>query len=189
MVRLAVDVLARPGLSVLLCGYQRSAGNPQVARLDAVEQVVSQDITAISDHREFVGSGPAGGERFDIVIAANVIERFEDPHMAFAKIFGLVAPDGVLICSSSVYDKRDLEHQRHQFGRTHVSHYTSKSLRRIADTHDQRVDFRLPSRDRRAGKRKRYVIFSRSPRVMAAVSDYFGQHRFAPPDGSAAEVM
>lgn len=185
MTRLAADVLGRADLSVLICGYGGSATNRRVSRLAAVDRVVAEDIATISDQREFVGTGPSGGERFDVVVAADVIERFEDPHMAFAKVFALVAPDGVLICSTSVYDSRDLERQRHHFGRTHVSHYTPKSLRRIADAHNQRVDFRLPSREPRAGKRKRYVIFSRSQCVMDAFSDYFGQHRFAPPDDLA----
>lgn len=189
MALLAVDVLARPDLSVLLCGYGRSAGNRCVARLAAVAQVVGQDITAISEDREFVGDGPSGGERFDVVIAADIVERFSDPHAGFAKVFGLVAPDGVLICSLRVYDSRDLGQQRHRFGRTHASHYTPKSLRRLAGAHNQYVDFRLPAREPHAGKRQRYVIFARSQTVMESVSDYFGRHRFAPPDDSAPAMV
>jgi SAM-dependent methyltransferase len=189
MALLAVDVLDRPDLSVLLCGYGRSAGNRCVARLGAVAEVIGHDITAISEDREFVGDGPAGGERFDVVIAADIVERFPDPHVGFAKLFGLVAPAGVLICSMRVYDSRDLEQQRHRFGGSHASHYTPKSLRRLAAAHNQLVDFRLPAREPRAGKRQRYVIFARSQTVMDAVSDYFGRHRFAPPDDSAPVVV
>jgi SAM-dependent methyltransferase len=189
MALLAVGVLDRPDLSVVICGYGRSAGNRRVARLAAVARVVGQDITAISDDREFVGDGPSGGERFDVVVAADIVERFTDPHAGFAKIFGLVAPDGVLICSMRVYDSHDLEHQRHRFGRTHASHYTPKSLRRLAAAHNQFVDFRLPAREPHAAKRQRYVIFARSQTVMESVSDYFGRHRFAPPDDSAPAVV
>jgi hypothetical protein len=189
MAMLAVDVLARPDLSVLLLGYGRSVSNRRVGQLAAVARVIGQDITAIGDDREFVGDGPAGGERFDVVVAADIVERFTDPHAGFAKIFGLVDADGVLICSMRVYDSRDLEHQRHRFGRTHASHYTPKSLRRIAAAHNWSVDFRLPAREPHAGKRQRYVIFARSQTVMEAVSDYFGRHRFAPPDDSAPAMM
>lgn len=189
MALLAVDVLARPDLSIVLCGHGRSAGNRCVARLPAVARIVGQDVTTISADREFVGDGPPGGERFDVVIAANIVERFSDPHAGFAKIFGLVAPDGMLICSMRVYDNRDLEQQRHRFGSTDASHYTPKSLRRLAAAHSQLVDFRLPAREPRAGKRQRYVIFAQSRTVMDAVSDYFGRHRFAPPDDSAPAMV
>lgn len=189
MALLAVDVLARPDLSVLLCGYGRSVGNRRISRLAGVGRVVGQDLTAITDDREFVGDGPAGGERFDVVIAADIVERFTDPHAWFAKIFRLVATDGVLICSMRVYDSRDLEQQRHRFARAHASHYTPKSLRRLASAHNQFVDFRLPPREPRTVKRQRYVIFARSQAVMESVSDYFGRHRFAPPDDSASVVV
>jgi hypothetical protein len=148
--------------------------------------VLAQDVVAISDDREFVGDGPAGGERFDVVVAEAAVERFDDPHIAFAKLFGLLADDGILVCSSRIYTAGDLEQQCHRFAPGQVSHYSPKSLRRIAGAHNLRVDFRHPPRGAAAGRGNRFVIFSRSPDVMDAVSDYFGRNRFAPPDEPSA---
>ena len=189
MARLALDVLGRPDLTVLVCGYRRTPRRLPTPAVTEVAKVCGQDLATIADEREFVGSGPAGGERYDIVVAADVIECFGDPQMWFAKLFGLVVPDGVLICSASLYDARDLQRRHHHFADGHLSHYTPKTLRRIAHAHDYRVDFRLPAPENRRGKRRRYVIFSRSEQVMDAVSDYFGRHRFAPPDDAPAGVV
>jgi SAM-dependent methyltransferase len=183
MVRLAADVLSRDELSVAICGVGPRADNRRVSRLPQVERVAAEDLDAMGDYQEFAGRGYAGGERFDVVVAANVIDRFEDPHVGFAKIFNLVAADGVLICLTSIYDGGDLRKQRRIFTAGRVSYYTPESLRRIAHAHDLRVDFRMPAPGAR--RRKRYVIFSRSDGVMESVSDYFGRHRFAPPGAVA----
>jgi SAM-dependent methyltransferase len=185
MVRLAADVLSRDALSVAICGVGPRADNRRVSRLPQVERVAAEDLDAIGDYQEFAGRGLAGGERFDVVVAANIIDRFEDPHVGFAKIFNMVAADGLLICLTSIYDGGDLRKQRRIFTAAPVSYYTPESLRRIAHAHDLRVDFRMPAIGARPRKRKRYVIFSRSERVMESVGDYFGRHRFAPPGAVA----
>jgi hypothetical protein len=185
MVRLAADVLRREELSVAICGVGPRAHNRRVANLPQVDRVAAEDLAAIGDYQEFSGRGQAGGERFDVVVAAEVIDRFEDPHVGFSKIFNLVAADGVLICLTSIYDGGDLRRQRRIFTARPVSYYTPESLRRIAHAHDLRVDFRMPATGAKPQKRKRYVIFSRSDSVMESVGNYFGRNRFAPPGAVA----
>lgn len=166
MAQLGIDVLRRSDLSVLVYGVGRSLDNLHISRLSDVRRVAIGDI-----------SRPAT-ERFDIVVASEVIEHFEDPRVEFAKLFGYVEPDGVLICSTNIYDGG---RQHYIFGSGHVSHYTAEALRSIATANRMQVNFQVPlSATEAVGGRKRYVIFARLPEVMDSVSDYFGRHTYAP---------
>jgi hypothetical protein len=152
MSKLGADVLGRPDVSVL----------------------------AISEHPEVLESDQPETGPYDVVVAADVIDRFEDPLVDFAKIFRLLDNRGVLICSSTIHDGGAMSGRRHVFGRGRGSYFTPQSLRRVASVHNVRVDFRLPPPSSKSGSRRRYVIFTRSPDVMAAVTDYFARNRHAP---------
>lgn len=181
MAELGVDVLGRSGLSVLVYGVGRSFDNVHIAKLEQVDRVAIGDIMVIRDDADFVDIAKPAAETFDIVIASEVIEHFVDPQPDFAQLFGFVADDGVLICSTNINDGRSLDRTAYIFGRGHVSYYSPQALRTVATSHGQRLDFRVPlAATGRAGPRKRYVIFARSGAVMDAVSDYFGRHVYAP---------
>ncbi|MBV9871963.1 MAG: hypothetical protein JO214_15210, partial [Frankiaceae bacterium] len=136
-------------------------------------------ILAVSEHPEALDS-EAVEDRYDVVVAADVIDRFGDPLVDFARMFKLLADRGVLICSSTIHDGGALARRRHVFGRGRGSYFTPQSLRRVASVHNVKVDFRLPPPSSKSGARRRYVIFTRSPEVMAAVADYFARNRHAP---------
>jgi hypothetical protein len=180
MAKLGAAVLKRPGLSVLIYGVGRSMDNHHIAKIPSVKRVAIGDIMKIRDDGEFVDLGKPATERFDIVVACEVVEHFEDPHTEFAKLFAFVADDGILICSTNIYDGGDLNHQRYIFGRGHVSYYTPQAVRAIAKANDYRLDFRLPLVASGGGKRKRYLLFTRSPDVIDNISDWFGRRSFAP---------
>jgi SAM-dependent methyltransferase len=181
MARLGIDVLGRSGLGVMVYGVGRSMDNLHIAKQAEVRRTVIGDIMKIRDDGEFIDiSGPAT-ESFDIVVASEVIEHFPDPREEFAKLFGWVAPGGILVCSTNIHDGGQLDQQRYIFGRGHVSYYSPESLRTIARANDMQVDFRLPvMASGEGGLRKRYVIFTRDQATMDAVSDYFGRHPYAP---------
>jgi SAM-dependent methyltransferase len=182
MTQLGIEVLGRSGLSVMVYGVGRSLDNVHIAKLPEVGRTVIGDIMKIRDDGEFIDISGEATDTFDIVVASEVIEHFVEPQVDFPKLFGWVASDGILICSTNVYDGSKLEPHRYIFGRGHVSYYSPESLRLIAKSNGWHVDFRLPvlGAGRPTGMRKRYVIFSRSPEVMERVSDYFGRHPFAP---------
>lgn len=181
MAELGVEVLGRSGLTVLIYGVGRSFDNVHIAKLPPVSRVAIGDIMKIRDDADFVDISKPAAEQFDIVIASEVIEHFVDPQPDFAQLFGFVADDGVLICSTNIHDGKSLDRQAYIFGRGHVSYYSPAALRTVASAQGQRLDFRVPlAGTGRAGPRKRYVIFAKSGAVMDAVSDYFGRHQYAP---------
>jgi SAM-dependent methyltransferase len=181
MTQLGIEALRRTGLSVLIYGVGRSMDNLHVAKLPEVARVAIGDIMKIRDDRDFVDISRPATQTFDIVVAAEVIEHFEDPKVEFEKLLAFVAADGIVICSTNINDGHALSRVPYIFRRGHVSYYSPRSLRLIAAENGFRLDFRFPlSATGSAGPRKRYVILSRSPRAMEAVSDYFGRHRYAP---------
>jgi SAM-dependent methyltransferase len=181
MAQLGVEVLGGTGLSVMIYGVGRSMDNLHVDKLPAVSRTVIGDIMKIRDDGEFIDISGEATETFDVVVASEVVEHFLDPRVEFAKLFGWVAPGGILICSTNIHDGGNLDHQRYIFGRGHVSYYSPEALRVLAKANDWRVDFRLPlSAAGQAGIRKRYVIFARSAEVMDGVSDFFGRHPYGP---------
>lgn len=181
MAQLGVDVLHRSDLAVMMYGVGRSLDNIHVGRLPEVRRVVIGDIIRIRDDAEFVDVSLPATERFDVVVASEVIEHFIDAHAEFEKLFGYIEDNGVLICSTNINDGGGLARQRYIFAQGHVSYYSPQSLRHIAKANGMQVDFRAPiAATGKIGPRKRYVIFTRSGDVMDSVSDYFGSHLYAP---------
>lgn len=182
MAKLAVRILRRDGLEVLIYGAGRSIDNTHIERrLKRVKRVAVGDIMRIRDDADFVDISKPAERTWDIVIASEVIEHFLNPRKEFPRLFGYVSDDGLLVCSTNVYDGSRLRRHNYIFGRGHTSYYSPRSLRILARENGMHVDFRVPkSAVGQAGPRKRYVLFSRSDAVMDAVGDYFGRNMYAP---------
>lgn len=181
MTAMAADILRRSGLDVLMYGVGRSADNIHVQKLPKVSRVAIGDITKFRDDAEFVDITKPATERFDVVVASEVIEHFVYPTEEFPRLLGYLADDGLLVCSTNIYDGGRLERQRYILARGHTSYYSPNSLRVIARQNQVLVDFRVPvAATGKVGPRKRYVLMSRSRAIMDSVCDYFGSHMFAP---------
>jgi hypothetical protein len=181
MAKLAVEVLRRNRTDVLIYGAGRSLDNVHIAKLPRVRRVAVGDLVRLRDEDDFVDTSQPATETFDVVVACEVIEHFVNPRADFPRLFGYLHRAGLLVCSTNIYDGGNLGQQGYIFGRGHVSYYSPEALRTIAKANGLHVDFRLPlAATGTAGPRKRYVLFSYSPHVMEAVSDYFGRTAYAP---------
>jgi hypothetical protein len=181
MTTMAIDILRRSGLKVLMYGVGRSLDNIHVQELSRVSRVAIGDVMNFRDDAEFVDITKPATERFDIVVASEVIEHFVYPTEEFPRLLGYLADDGMLVCSTNVYDGGRLERHRYIFLRGHTSYYSPNSLRVIARQNQVLMDFRVPvAATGKVGPRKRYVLMSRSQAVMDSVCDYFGSNMFAP---------
>jgi hypothetical protein len=95
-------------------------------------------------------------------------------------LFRLLKPDGLLVCSTNVYDGGNLNRHKYLFIKGHTSYYSPEALLHLARRNKVFVDFRLPAVSSRLGPRKRYVLFSKSVTRMQDVAAYFGSHAYAP---------
>jgi hypothetical protein len=179
MGRMAIDILGRTGVDVLVYGSGRSLDNHHLAAMHRVRDVAIGDIVRLRDDAEFHDVNQPARRRFDVVVASEVVEHFRAPRADFAKLFGFVARDGLLVCGTNVYAGGDLTADRYVYWPDHTSYYTPEALLEIARQNGAFVDFRTPKLAGRRG-RKRYVLFTRSPVVLQRIALYFGRRTLAP---------
>ncbi|MET9023644.1 methyltransferase domain-containing protein [Actinopolymorpha sp. NPDC004070] len=186
MAEMAIEALGREDLSVLVCGPGRSIDYRRIAGLKQVKKVAIADLMKFFDDAEWVDLNSPVTAKFDIVICCEVVEHFTDPPNDFKKTLSYVEDEGVLVCSTNIYDGGNLEKQSYLFIRGHTSYYTPQALAHIARENDMFVDFRLPevATTDAGGPRKRYLIFSRSQQAMQGLAVYFGSHQFAPSEAN-----
>lgn len=179
MARMALEILGRRRpQDVLVYGPGRSLDNLHIQRLRRAGTVAIADVMKVRDDAPFIDVNDPGSQRFPVVVASEVIEHFREPWSDFQTLFSMVEQRGLLVCGTNVHDGRpDLERDRYIYYPDHTSYYSVASLRRIAVAMGFSVDFRLPDG---LGRRKRYVLFTRSPAVLADVAAYFGRVRLAP---------
>lgn len=179
MAQMALDILGRDHVEVMVYGIGRSLDNHHIAALPGVRNVAIGDIMKVRDDAEFHDANQPARKKFDVVIASEVIEHFRSPHEDFAKLFQFVARDGLLVCGTNVHAGGDLTRDRYPYWPDHTSYYTANALAEIARRNGYYLDFRTP-RMAASGGRKRYVLFTRSPRVLQSIPFYFAARTFAP---------
>ncbi len=179
MAEMAIDIVGGSDVEVLVYGIGRSLDNHHIAALPRVRNVAIGDIMKVREDAEFHDANQPARKQFPVVVASEVVEHFRSPHEDFAKLFQFVSRDGLLVCGTNVYDGGDLTQDRYIYWPDHTSYYTPAALLEIAKVNRFHLDFRTP---RLAGDRgrKRYVLFSKSSKVMADVALYFGTHAVAP---------
>ncbi len=141
-----------------------------------VKLVDIENLQGVENYESIEDATPS-----DLIVASEVIEHFSDPVPNFRSLLGLLKTDGILLCSSNIYDGGDISRQLYPFVPGHVAYWTPLSLVKIASDHGCFVDFRTPEMAlTRGGPRKRYIIFYRTTEVFFRVSAYFGVIMHAP---------
>ena len=183
MAQMALQILGRKrAQDVLVFGAGRSLDNLHIQRLPRAGTVSIADIMKVRDDAPFIDVNNPGKERFPVVIASEVIEHFRDPWSDFATLMGMVEPHGLLVCGTNIHGGRpNLERDRYIYYRDHTAYYSVASIRRIAAGMGFHVDFRFPEG---LGRRKRYVLFTRSPAVLGRAAAYFGRVALAPSEAT-----
>ncbi|KQV74379.1 hypothetical protein ASC61_04840 [Aeromicrobium sp. Root344] len=181
MAAMGADILQRDGLTVMVFGAGRSLDYQHIAKLPAVDRVVMSDVVDLGVDADFINITEGTSERFDLIIACEVVEHFTDPRSEFPRLFRLLTRKGLLVCSTNIYDGRNVANHRYLYSRGHTSYYSPKAIGVIARRSRMRYDFRLPKiATGSAGPRKRYVLFTKSRGNLRRIVDYFGDHAYAP---------
>lgn len=183
MAQMGIEILDRPDAAVTFFGagvntdwqwLQRSYPQSRTTLVDLENLQAVPNFEAISDAR------PA-----DIVIASEVIEHFGEPVAHFQSLLRLLKDDGILICSSNIYDGTDIRRHMYPFVPGHVVYWTPLALIQVAASARCFVDFRVPEIAlTRGGPRKKYILFYRHAETAFRVSLYFGTRMFAPSEAS-----
>src|SRR6478735_8311059 len=190
MATMAADILERKRLEVLIFGAGRSYDNHHIEALDSVRSVALADIMNVRDDAEFVEIGKPPPRKFSVVIASEVVEHFLEPRKDWAHLLSFVKRDGLVVCSTNVYDGGPIAKQPYIFTSGHVSYYSPEALEILARANGFHLDIRVPwVATGYGGPRKRYLLLSRSREVMDAIPRYFGSRLYAPSEAPDANVV
>ncbi len=181
---MAIDILSRrsPGLSpkVLVFGPGLSRDHALIAARLPVARVAVTDMDNFQAASDFVPLDESR-QKFDIVVASEVIEHFTDLEKDFTNLLSKVKDDGLVVAGTNICDGWPLHRLVYPFITGHTSYYTGRSLQAVARRFGMTVDFRVPAiAFASAGPRKRYVFFYRDPLIGECISQYFADHHLAP---------
>lgn len=184
------EVLGRRDLDVMVIGPGMSYDWHHIAQLDGVGSVAVSDIDNFAQSPVFVPLEELPGHHYDLVLACEVVEHLYDPMQEIGGILDLIGDHGLFIASTNINDMTPIERHWYPFNDGHVSYYSPRSLELVARAHGTLIDFRVPLvAHQRAGKRKRYVLFTRDPGVLASVSRWFMTHPVAPSEEDVREFQ
>jgi hypothetical protein len=190
MAAMGADILKRKSLSVMVFGAGRSLDYQHIAQLPSVNRVIMSDVVDLRGEADFINITKGTDQRFDLIIACEVVEHFTDPGLEFPRLFDLLTENGLLICSTNIYNGGNPDHHSYLYLRGHVSYYSPRSLAVIAKKSKMLFDFRLPlfGPPQVFGKRKRYILFTRSLENLQKTAEYFGSHTYAPAEDPSDEA-
>lgn len=145
------------------------------------------DVVELTTEADFVNILEGTDERFDLIVACEVVEHFADPVAEFRRLFDLLTPEGLLVCSTNVYDGGNFAKHTYLYLRGHLSYYSPDAIARIADGAGLHHSLRTPEIALgRVGPRKRYVLFTPSAANVRRTDAYFAVHEYAPSEDEDA---
>lgn len=179
MAQMGLEILNRPDITVTFFGAGLNTDWKWVQTVHPQVKTKLVDLENLQglEHFESIQDGTPA----DIVIASEVIEHFEEPVEHFQSLFRLVKEDGILICSTNVFDGTDISQHMYPFIPGHVAYWTPMALLKVAASAGFFIDFRTPEIGlNRGGPRKKYILFYRNAETAYRVALYFGTHMLAP---------
>jgi len=187
MGEMGVDILQRDHLQVMVFGAGRSLDYQHIGRLPQVERVVMSDVVELTSEADFINILEGTEERFDLIIACEVVEHFADPVTEFKRLFELLTPDGLLVCSTNIYDGSDFTRHNYLYLRGHLSYYSADAIGHLARAGGLHHDLRTPEAALgKPGPRKRYVLFTGSDANVRHTTEYFADRPYAPSEDQTA---
>lgn len=179
MAEMGLEIVGKPNASISFFGSGLNTDHLWVKR---AYPGVSTKLVDLENMQEVENFEPiADATPSDVVLASEVIEHFTEPVAHFESLLKLLKSDGILICSSNIYDGTDMSFHQYPFVPGHVAYWTPLSLIKLASDQGCFVDFRTPEIGlTRGGPRKKYIIFYRSTELLFRTSLYFGRHMHAP---------
>lgn len=184
MASMAAEILDNAKIefdSILLYGAGMSLDHRWLSRKFPQKKVAVCDIDNFQEIENFVRLD--SNEKFDIVVACEVVEHFIEIRENFSRLLSKVSESGICVLSTNISDGGPLEKLTYPFIGGHTAYYSGRSLACIAKSFDSnfRLDFRPPMASlAQLGPRKRYTLLYRSEKIQAEIALYFSRNFMAP---------
>jgi hypothetical protein len=179
LVSTATQFFNRPNLSCVVYGAGVSKDHKHIAFLPKIERVAVADLENYMGVDDFhnirtrasaqaqtkwniFGSKDRQQEQFDIVVASEVIEHFENPVEHFGNLLGFANRDGVVIAGTNFTIGYPVNRLIYPYFDGHVCMWSDGSIHEIA----RRYNFHAMIFGATfAGPRKRIIAFTRSDKM------------------------
>lgn len=187
------EILEHSGLpcaSILIFGAGLSKDHERLALAFPSLRIAVCDLDNFQGVTNFIR--PDSPECFDVVVACEVVEHFQNIASDFGGLISKVSGHGIGILSTNISDGSELSSLQYPFIGGHTAYYSGRSLLAISKRVDPalRVDFRAPEAAlAQLGPRKRYVLLYASEDVGSAVAQYFSRHLMAPSEPARRRSM
>jgi hypothetical protein len=181
MCQTALTAIEGNDLSVFILGSGLSKDYKHIGALDRISEVYVSDYSNFHNNENFIAIEDQGKRKFDIVLACEVVEHFENPKNDWALLASNLHETSVFVLSTNLYDDTPLEKHWYVYIPGHVSYHTGAAIQELCRQNDLHVDFRFPLvGSQTAGPRKRYIIGSKSDKALRDLSLFFADNMFAP---------
>lgn len=184
MACLGINTLKLAGLpceSILIFGAGLSNDHRRLAENFSGLMVKITDLDNFQNANNFVPYDSK--EKFDIVVACEVVEHFLDIPKDFNLLLSKITHSGIAIISTNVSDGKNIQDMQYPFFPGHTAYYSGKSLISIAKNYNQgmHVDFRVPLASlAQLGPRKRYALMYHDDSLQIGIAEYFATYQMAP---------
>jgi hypothetical protein len=184
MASMANDIMERSELkagSVLFYGAGMSLDHRRISDEFPNKVVKVCDLSNFQETENFISTDSQ--EKFDVVIACEVVEHFTDVKENFSKLLSKCSENGMVVLSTNISDESSLSSLEYPFREGHTAYYSGRSLILLMKQIDPayKVDFRAPRASiAQLGSRKRYILIYRDVGIELGISDYFSRHLMAP---------
>jgi len=157
----AATIFEKLMLNILVYGAGVSLDYTHIRQLDFVNSCWIADLENYSNDNLFIDvkTDKLKMPQFDIVIASEVIEHFEDPISHFSNLLNFVDNDGICVCGSNFVGGMPVSRLEYPYFKGHVCMWSESSIQRIAKIKGFKAIIFLSSV---GGSRKRIIVMTKS---------------------------
>ncbi len=160
--------------NILIFGVGLSRDHSHLRKSGQFSSVFVTDLINAQKTSHFVPMNRLN--KYDIVIASEVVEHFTNPAEELLNLLSLTTKKGILVITTNINDnKLPLSKSAYLFTKGHTSYWSPHALARMADLAGYKIDFRpLDGWQKQLGPRKRCIIFFKNSEYYREVALFSG---------------
>jgi SAM-dependent methyltransferase len=170
----AGGILGKKEIKVLIFSPGASKDHILIRRNSSFAQCSITDLSNFQESEFFIPMDTK--EKFDIVVACEVVEHFTKPRQEFSRLFSYLNKNGILIVSTNIRQDSRLGGSAYPFLAGHTSYYSGNSLIHLAAMNHLYIDFRTPTGTWLLSKSKRYIYFAKSKTTYYSIVNYYSRN-------------
>lgn len=160
-------------ISVCIYGSGLSCDHHHIRKHDMVSECKITDLQNYQQSDFFIDNP---GKKFDLVIASEVIEHFENPEKNFNHLLSFVSDSGLLFIGTNIHvPNSKLDNLKYPFFLGHCSYWSPESLDLLVSRYDYKLFFMNTSF---GGPKKRAIFIFKDENILKNIVLLTGKKQF-----------